>query len=75
MTSADQLPLFEPEGEHALALMQAHAKRFERFVGEAELWDACLCPGARDQANELAAREFEQWLTFAILLDIEREAS
>lgn len=28
MKSADQLPLFEPEGEHALALMQAHAKRF-----------------------------------------------
>lgn len=73
-TTPDQLALFEPEGREALELMKAQSKRYEAFQAEADMWDACLCPGARDQAQQLALEAFSAWLIFAILLDFEREA-
>ena len=73
MNAPAQLALFEPEGQEALHLMKTHAKRFEAFQAEADMWDACLCPGARDQAQQQAQASFDAWLTFAILLDLERE--
>jgi hypothetical protein len=72
---AEQLTMFEPEGVEALALMQKHARAFEVSEAQAALWDACLCPGARDAALSQADAALSAWLVFALLLDIEREAS
>lgn len=75
MNAAAQLSMFEPEGVEALALMKKHAQRYRQALDAADLWDACLCPGARDAALSEAADAFSHWLVFAVLLDLEREAS
>ncbi len=74
MSKVDQLALFEPTGLEALSLMKRHATDFERFQDEADMWDMCLCPGARDQAISAAQKSFDAWQVCAILLDLEREA-
>ena len=74
MKPSDQLSMFEPEGVEALMLMKQHATAFQRAHDEADFWDSCLCPGARDTALQQADASYRAWLIFAILLDLEREA-
>lgn len=70
----DQLALFEPEAAEALQIMQAQARRFESAQDTADLWDACWCPGARDEALRQAQAAYDAWLHAAIFLDVLREA-
>lgn len=69
----NQLALFEPDSSDALRIMQAHQRRFAEFQAQAELWEACWCPGARDEALRQAEAAWRSWLVAAIYLDLERE--
>lgn len=75
MKPVDQIGLFEPEAPEAVVAMKAQAAAFEQQQTQADIWDACLCPGARDECLRQAHRHFEAWLVFAIFLDLEREAA
>lgn len=74
MKREDQLSMFEPQGIQALDLLNKHRRDFLYYCDAADLWEACLCPGARDLALQQADASYLAWLTFAILLDLEREA-
>jgi len=71
----DQLALFEPEAPEALRLMEHHRAVFAKAMDAADMWDACWCPGARDQAQLQADHAYANWLHCAIFLDLEREAA
>lgn len=70
-----QLALFEPDEAQALEVMTAAMKRWLSAVDAAELWAACWCPGARDEADRQAAQAYSDWLHAAIYLDLLREAA
>lgn len=71
----DQLSLFEPDEAAALVIMTAAAARFQKAIDAADLWAACWCPGARDQAEREAGQAYADWLHAAIFLDLVREAA
>ncbi len=69
-----QLALFEPGTADALQIMESQQKRFEGALNAADVWEACWCPGACDEALRQAADAYGNWLHAAVFLDLEREA-
>ncbi len=75
MKSADQLSMFEPEGEEALALLQQWLRTAENYLRAADTLRLCQMQGAAHKAELLAEQAARQAFTLAVLLDLEREAS
>ncbi len=75
MKHVDQIGLFEPDAPEAVAALKQHAAALHQQQSQAEIWDACLCPGARDECLRQAERHYAAALVFAIFLDLEREVA
>lgn len=70
-----QLSLFEPDEAEALRIATAAMKRWETAIDQSDLWAACWCPGARDEADKQAAAAYCDWLHAMLFLDLVRESA